>query len=171
MTSEVGWTDLGNRREDSPRCLYVRMNLSRHWMSIQDGLVGHGVMLTVAIWATTLLNFFNDLTNDEIQSIRAIGLSVLLTADAMLWTGAATMLIAEMASFVASISRATSAVVTSEASGWSVVISWFIHEDVFGRKLWTQPRGPWACRHWFRYLTALHLEISRRWKATGLKAC
>ena len=27
VTSEAQWPDLGNRREDSPRCLHVRMNL------------------------------------------------------------------------------------------------------------------------------------------------
>ena len=65
------------------------------------------VMLTVAIWSTTPLNLFNVWRNDEIPSITPMGLSAPPTADAVRWTGAATMLISEMALLVASISWAT----------------------------------------------------------------
>ena len=138
------------------------------WMSIRDGLAGRSGTLTMAIWSTTPLNFHNVLGNDDTQSVRAFGLSVLLTADAVLSTDAATRLIPETAFPAPSIFSAGSAVLMSEVSSWLAVVSRFIHEHLCGRKLRTQPRGPWAFRRWFRYL---HLEISRRWKAAELKAC
>ena len=78
------------------------------------------MILTVAILSATALNFFNVLRNEEIQSARLIG-SVLLTADAALWTGTPIMLISAMAFFAAS--RAASAVVTSGVSSWSDEVS------------------------------------------------
>ena len=63
-----------------------------------------------------------------------------LTAEAALWIEPVTVLISELAPFAASSFRAASAVVTSEVSSWSVGVSWFIHEYVFGRQLWTQLR-------------------------------
>jgi len=95
-------------------------------MSIRDGLAGHSMMLTVAIGSTRSMNFFN-VSRNETQLTAAVGLSVPLIADAVRWTGAATVLISEVAFFVASSSRTACAVVTSEASNWSVGVSWFIH--------------------------------------------
>ena len=69
------------------------------------------VMLTVAILSTTALNFSNVVRNEEIQSTTPIGLSVPPTTDAMLWTGAATKLVSEMAFFADS--RAAFTVATS----------------------------------------------------------
>ena len=97
---------------------------SRDWMSIRDGPAGRSVMLTVEIWSTTPLNFSNVPRNDDIESITAIGLSMLLTADAVLLTDTATGLIPEVAFPVASISLAGSAVLISEVSNWSVIVSW-----------------------------------------------
>ena len=110
--------------------LLAHKDESKDRMSIRDGLAGHKVRLTVAIFSTAAWNFSNVLRNEEIQSTRVIGLSVPLSADAALWTGAATVLMSEMA-FVAA-SRATSTVVTSEASSWSDGVSWFIHEHSDG---------------------------------------
>ena len=83
---------------------------------------------TVAILSTMPLNFSNVLRNDEIQSTRAIGLSVPLREDATLWMDAATVLISELAFFAASSSRDASTVVTSGVSNWLVGVSWFIRE-------------------------------------------
>ena len=117
--------------------LLARRDESRHQISARDGLAGRSITLAMAIWSTMPLNFSNDLRNEEIQSTRLIGLSVSLTAGVTLWTGAATVLIAGVAFFVASSSRAASAVVTSGVSSRSDGVSWFIHEYVFGRKSWT----------------------------------
>ena len=79
-------------------------------------------MLTVAILSTAVWKFFNASRSEEIQSTRAIGFkSVPLTADAMLWMGAATVPISELAFLAAS--RAASTVVTSGLPSWSLVIS------------------------------------------------
>ena len=107
-------------------------------MSIRDGFAEHSVMLTVASWSTTPLNLFNVWRNGKIPSTRTIGLSA--PPDAVPWTGAARLSIPEVVFFTASSSRAASSVVTSEASSWSVGVSWFNHEYVFGRKLDTTER-------------------------------
>jgi len=84
------------------------------------GLAGHRVILTVAILPATALNFSNVLRNEEIQLKRLIGLLVTPAADALLWAGAATMLISEPPFFAASSSRTASTVtVTSGVSSWS----------------------------------------------------
>jgi len=95
--------------------LLARKDESRHWMSI-EGLAGYNMMLTVAILSATALNFSNVWRKEEIQLTR---LSVPLTADAVLWTGATTMLISEPTFFAASSSRAASAVVISGVSSRS----------------------------------------------------
>ena len=87
------------------------------------GLAGHRAILTVTILSTTALNLSNVLRNEEIQSTRAIGLSAPLTADAVLWAGAAAMLILEMACLAAS--RAPSA---TGVPSWS---SWIIHVKIW----------------------------------------
>jgi len=96
--------------------LLARWDESRHRMSI-DGLASIMWMLTLAILSTTALNFSNVLRNEETQSTTLIGLSVPRTADAMLWTGAATKLTSEMAFFADS--RTAFTVVTSGAPCYS----------------------------------------------------
>jgi len=140
VTGEAQRLDLGNRGEDSPCCLRVRMNLDNQM--IIDGLAGHRVIFTVAILSTTLLNFSNVFRNEENQSTRTIGLSVPVPADATLWMGSATVPISELAFFAASSSRAGSTAVTSGVSK----VSWFIRE--YSGKDWTQnSRGPWAATY------------------------
>ena len=90
-------------------------------MSAQDGVAGHSMMLTVAIWSIMPLNFSNDLRSEEIQSTRAIGLSVSLTADATLWVSVATALVSGLAFFAAS--RTASRAVTSGVPSWSDGVS------------------------------------------------
>ena len=55
------------------------------------------------------------------------------TAEAVLWTGAAIVLIPDFAFFAAASSRAASTAVTSVVSSWSDGVSWFI-QIRFGRK-------------------------------------
>jgi len=126
VAGEAQRPDLGNRREDSSRCLRERMNLDNRM--IIDGLTEHRVTLTVAILYRTRLKFSNVLRNEEIQLTKGIGLSVPLSADAMLWMGLATVLISELAFSAASNFRAASTVVTSGVSSWSVGVSCFIRE-------------------------------------------
>ena len=76
---------------------------ARHRMSVQDELGGHSVMLTVVILSATVLNFSNALRNVEIQSTRAVKLSVPPRADATLWTGPVTELALFSASQAASM--------------------------------------------------------------------
>ena len=96
-------------------------------MSI-NGLAGDGMILTVAILSTTLLNFSNVWMKEEIQSTRPIGLSVPLTTDGAVWTGPATVFIPKRAFFVTSSSRAVSTIVMAGVLSWSVGVSWFIRE-------------------------------------------
>ena len=78
----------------------------------------------MAILSAMALNFSSVFRNEEIQSTRVIGSLVLLTADAVLWAGAATMLILGMALFAAS--RAAFTVVTFRVSSRSDGVSWVI---------------------------------------------
>ena len=93
-----------------------------------------------AIWSIMPLNFSNDLRNEEIQSTRAIGLPVSLTADATLWMGAATALISELAT-----SMAASTAVTFRVSSWSDGVAWVMHECAFRRKFRTRLREDLGC--------------------------
>ena len=72
------------------------------------------------------LSFSNVWMTEEIQSARLAGLSVPLTADAMLWIGAATVLISELAFFATP--RAAPTIATPGVPSWSDGVSWFVRE-------------------------------------------
>jgi len=144
--------------------LLARRDESRHRMSI-DGFIGHKGLLTVAILSTTSLNFSNVLRNEEIQSLptTAIGLSVPLTADAMLWTGPTTKFISEMAFFADS--RATFTVVTSVVSCYTRCSGYGLDGNITERTLGVSASGGSVLTYWGgggRFIWRLHSDGRRR---------
>ena len=129
------------------------------------------VMLALTTLSMIPLNVCNVLSNEEIPSMRLIGLSGLLTAGALLRASGAVMFIPEIAFLAAS--KAVSTAVTPEVSSWSDGISWFNHIRIW-MEIGHNREGPWVCqlqahcRFW--YMTSFHLEIARQWKGVRLKA-
>ena len=107
---------------------------SRHRMSIEAR--EPIVMLTVAIWSTTLWNVFKVMRSEEIPSAKLIVLWMGLTADAAIWASGTRVFILELTSIAAASALAASVSVTPRVLSWSDGGSWFVQIRFWTENTW-----------------------------------